>query len=44
MCEILFALAAIANVGSFILQLWEHKQGKRMVKGKNKETGGNQPL
>jgi hypothetical protein len=30
--EILFALAAIANVGSFILQLWEHKQSVRMVK------------
>ena len=41
--EILVALAAIANVGSFMLQLWEHKQRKRMVKGDKRKAGGNQP-
>ena len=41
MYEILFALAAIANVGSFALQLWEYKQRKRMVKGGEEKTGGN---
>ena len=44
MFEILFALAAIANVGSFTLQLWEYKQRKRMVKGEEEKAGGNQPL
>ena len=43
MFEILFALAAIANVGSFALQLWEYKQRKRMVKGEEEKAGGNQP-
>ena len=33
MYEILFALAAIANVGSFALQLWEHKQERQMARG-----------
>ena len=42
--EILVALASIANVGSFILQLWEHKQMKRMVKGEEEKAGGNQPI
>ena len=42
--EVLIALASIANVGSFILQLWEHKQRKRMVKGEKEKAGGNQPI
>ena len=41
--EILFALAAIANVGAFVLQLWEYKQRRRMVKGEKRKAGGNQP-
>ena len=43
MFEILFALAAIANVGSFALQLREYKQRRRMVKGEKRKAGGNQP-
>ena len=43
MYEILSVLAAIANVGSFILQLWEYKQGRRMVKGEKGKVGGNRP-
>lgn len=42
--EILFVLAAIANVGSFIFQLWEYKRRKRMVKGEIEKAGGNQPF
>ena len=41
--EILIVLAAIANVGSFIFQLWEYKQRRRMMKGEKREAGGNQP-
>jgi hypothetical protein len=44
MYEILIALAAIANIGSLIFQFLEYKQGRRMVKGENKEAEGNQPL
>ena len=43
MYEILFAMAALANIGSFIFQLWEYKQRKRMVKGEKRKAGGNQP-
>ena len=42
MYEILFALAAIANIGSFLFQLWEYKQGGRMVVEEKEKTGGNQ--
>ena len=41
--EVLIAMASIANVGSFIFQLWEYKQRKRMVKGEKVKAGGNQP-
>ena len=44
MCEILFVLEAIANVGSFIFQLWEYKQDSRMMKGERRKTGGNRSL
>ena len=43
MYEILFALAAVANVGSFIFQLWEYKQRGRMVAEEKRKAGGNQP-
>ncbi len=42
MYEILFALAAIANIGSFAFQLWEYKQDRRMVEVEEEKTGGNQ--
>ena len=41
--EVLIALAAIANVGSFIFQLWEYKRRKRMEAGEKGKAGGNQP-
>ena len=41
--EVLIALAAIANVGSFIFQLWEYKQRGRMVAEEKRKAGGNQP-
>ena len=43
MYEILFVVATIANVGSFIFQLWEHKQRGRMVAEEERKAGGNQP-
>ena len=42
--EVLIVLASIANVGSFIFQLWEYKQRKRMVKGGEEKTRGNRPF
>ena len=44
MFEILFALATVANIGSFVFQLREYKQEKRMMKGDKDGTGGNQSL
>ena len=34
MNEILITLATLANIGSFIFQLLEYKQGRRMVEEK----------
>ena len=42
--EVLIVMASIANVGSFIFQLWEYKQGKRMAKGDKEKTGGNRSI
>ena len=41
--EVLIALASIANIGSFVFQLWEYKRRRRMVKGEKDKAGGNQP-
>ena len=42
--EVLIAMASIANVGSFIFQLWEYKQRRRIVKGDEEKAGGNHPI
>jgi hypothetical protein len=42
MLNILFAVAAIANIGSFIFQLLEFMRDKRTTKGDKVGTGGNQ--
>ena len=36
MCEILYVLAAIANVGEFVLELVREYKHMRMEKGDNK--------
>ena len=42
MYEILFAVAAIANIGSFLFQLQDYMQERRKMKGGEKRTDGNQ--
>ncbi len=36
MCEILFAMAAIANIGEFVLELAREYKHRRMEKGEKK--------
>ena len=42
MYEILFALATVAKIGNLIFQIWKYKQERRMMKGGEDGTGGNQ--